>query len=186
MASKKPLATIAYDENVLVNVLLKLLNDHTIRFFAYIRHHGEGAGDSEGKEHFHVYVEPNKLVDTMEFRENFDTDEGLHTTLLWRDSKLTDWFWYVLHDENYLTSKGLKRQYHYSLSDITASEPEELERILNESEVPECVRLRNALQQRMDFTTMYENGIIRPGNALGIKAIYESILLKQIKESKKV
>lgn len=184
MASKKPIATIAYNEIVLVDELIKKLNNHEIKFFAYIKHHGEGTRESEGKEHFHVYVEPNKPVDVMDFRESFDTPEGLHTTLTWRDSKLVDWFWYVLHDENYLRSKGLKRQYHYSFSDMTASEPEELERLLNESEVPESVRLRNALQEGQSIAEMYDNGIVRPGNALGVKAIFESILRKKISEVK--
>lgn len=185
MASKKPIATIAYNEKILIEVLSNKLELHEIKFFAYIIHEGEGSGESEGKKHIHVYVEPNKPIDCMEFREDFNTIEGLKTTLIWRDSKLVDWFWYVLHDEGYLKSKGLKRQYHYSFSDMYASEPEELERLLNESEVPESVRLRNALQDGLSLSEMFDNGIVRPGNALGIKAIYESILRKKISEVKK-
>lgn len=184
MKTKKPLATIAYDEDILCKGLHTLSNLGYIDFFAYIRHTGEGSGLSEGKTHFHVFIEPCIGVDPLALKDYFRNKDGSPTCLNFRKSDFQNWYYYTLHDVAYLESKGLKRQYHYKASDMVPSSEAELDRLVSEIEVPECCKVRDALLSGDSLAKMYFDGILRPGNANGIRIIRDELLdsgLKYIK-----
>lgn len=171
MATKQPLSTIAYDEVVLAKVLIQQLNIGVVSFFAYIRHYGEGDGLSENKEHIHVYVDFNKQVDPMEFKYLFANEFGNNTTLNWRRSVFADWFPYVLHDEDYLASKGLTRVWHYTKDAMVPSDPLELDRMIVENPMPNLSRIRSAILNGVSEKEMFLQGLLTPQNVNGVSAL---------------
>lgn len=96
--------------------------------------------DTDGtKPHYHVYLQPAKLIQTEDLVEDSgeidpnwkplesyadEKEQEAHEKkqflkmTVFRNSKEEDWILYALHDEDYLTSKGLTRNVHYSPSDI--------------------------------------------------------------------
>lgn len=129
MRTKRPIATISYlTENYLVMRLNEALDDKRIVFWAYIAHKGD---KDLQKEHFHVYVEPAKTIDTLSFNVPFvefvSGEDKPRKCLEWQLSKFDDWYMYVLHDERYLALKGQTRNYHYLSSDIWFSDIDEFE-----------------------------------------------------------
>lgn len=181
MKTIRPLASIAYDENVLCSKLVNIYPDY-ISFFAYIKHKGEGDGLSEKKDHIHVYIEPSSKINPVELKEYFYSDDGRPTTLNWRFSQFQGWFYYVLHDLDYLSSKGISRQFHYSLADIVCSDPLELDALIQDCGVPECSRLRQALMNDDSLKSMYMSGLLKPSNANGIRIISECLRDTNIKQ----
>lgn len=138
MLTSKPLATISYNtKEYLVLVLNNLLQAKKIQFWAYIKHKRE---EDEEKDHFHVYVEPSKRIDTSDLKECFkeldkDNEKPLGT-LIWRYSKLLDWIYYGIHDSAYLMQKGETRKYHYLIDDIVTSDKSELHNFIIENPRP--------------------------------------------------
>ena len=170
-----PISTIAYDEYRLAECLTNLEDIGVISFWAYICHHGEGAGLSENKDHQHVYVELDEKVKLLEFKDYFRRSDGTGVTINWRKSDFQNWYWYVLHDVAYLESKGIYREYHYSPEDFIVSDPREFDRLFNETEVPEPCRVRKAIMAGHSLRDMYLEGLLKPSNAVGLKIISECL-----------
>lgn len=127
MRTTKPISTISYNTQIFLDMKLQeLLKNKIIVFYAYIKHYPE---DDEGgkKEHYHLYIEPSKMLQTEDLREQFkeldlhNQDKPL-SVLPFQSSKFEHWYMYILHDTRYLASKGQSRKYHYSHSDIVASD----------------------------------------------------------------
>ena len=100
----KPISTISYNtEGFLTRLLDRLLASNTIVDYRYIFHHGE---DSDKKDHYHVWIEPNKRIDTgalaNEFIEADPNNDKPLICLPFRTSKSDHWLMYVLHDADYL------------------------------------------------------------------------------------
>ena len=182
MKTKLPLSTIAYNEHILCDVLVTLYNKGDISFFAYIMHYGEGVGDSECKDHYHVYIEPNKGLDPFEFKYRFRDDEGRNTCLNWRKSDFANWYWYVLHDPDYLSSKGLSREFAYDKVNVQCSDPLELDRLLTENPLPNVTRLRNALLSGVSEKEMFMQGLLNTQNVSGVQSILTILNPKRRKE----
>lgn len=178
--SKKPISTIAYDEQVLKDTLQAKLEKDELQFYAYIKHNGEGDGLSECKDHFHVFVLPNTGIDAMVFKRSFHDKDGRNTTINWVPSKFIEWLLYVLHDTEYLSEKGLQRKYHYSLESVVTSDAKDLDRMICENPVPESVRIRRQIQAGYTFEEMFISGSVKPSNACGV-----SVLKKNLYFSKK-
>lgn len=102
-----PMSTVSYNsEEFLRNALDTLVKEHKVQSYMYIFHYGEN-GD---KDHFHVYVQPNKKLDFMDITEQYFLEyvPGHQKPLRcrpWRCSKEEDWILYDLHDQEYLASK---------------------------------------------------------------------------------
>lgn len=99
----KPISTISYNtEGFLQRLLDRLLKSNIIVDYRYIFHHGED-GD---KDHYHVWLEPNKRLDTGalmdEFKEADPSNDKPLGCLPFRTSKSDHWIMYVLHDADYL------------------------------------------------------------------------------------
>lgn len=99
----KPISTISYNTEPFIRRLLsKFLDAHIINNFMYICHQGED-GD---KDHIHVYIEPNRRIDTGLLREEFKeiTTEGDKPLgcMPFRSSVVGHWLMYVIHDPDYL------------------------------------------------------------------------------------
>ena len=176
-----PLSTIAYNEDVLCKNLVRLNNDGIVSFFVYIVHQPEGDSIAECKEHIHCYVEFYDKVDPFLFRDKFRDAWGNNTTLLWRRSQFVDWYYYNLHDEDYLARKGLIRQWHYDRSCMITLEEAELDRMIIDNPLPTSTRLRTALLNGVSEKEMFKQGLINPVNVAGVCTL-SSILNNKIDE----
>lgn len=136
MQTSKPISTISYNSpEFLEGILKKLLDDGTICFYCFIKHLGEydESIDYQEKDHIHLYVEPNKLLDTMHlgmmFKELDPENIKPLGTITWVSSKdFSEWLLYNLHDKDYLTSKFETRQYAYQLCEFVCSDYDDLDR----------------------------------------------------------
>lgn len=127
----KPIATISFNTpDYLRQKLNELQKAGRLSFWAYIVHKPE---DDEGgkKEHCHVYVEPSKMLQSDDLKEElkeFDPErpDKPRGCISWNSSKFDPWYLYALHDKRYLASKGQSRRYHYEHDDIVTSDTDDL------------------------------------------------------------
>lgn len=118
----KPISTISYNtEPFLEKVLIGLISSHKVEMAYYIKHKGED-GD---KDHFHVYIVPNKRLDTAvlrdEFQEPCPDNEIPLGCMRFQSSKVSDWLLYAVHDKRYLlmhSNDEALNKIEYSRDDI--------------------------------------------------------------------
>lgn len=121
MRTSKPIATISYNtEEFLKARLEELHKNHTIDDYIYIHHDAE---EDEKKDHFHVWVSPNKLLDTMVLQDYFNELDPKHPDkplkcMPFRASVQDDFILYGMHLQSYLLSKGQIRAYVYNKGDF--------------------------------------------------------------------
>lgn len=126
MKTTKPISTISYNhQEYLVNVLDDLMKSKIIEFYIFIPHLPD---EDEKKPHIHVYVEPAKLLQTMDLVPMFKEPNPKEPrgVLQFHLSKFVDWYLYGLHDKRYLALKGQSRIHHYQDSDFVSSSDDEL------------------------------------------------------------
>ena len=124
MRTYKPISTVSFNSEEFLKVKLDLLvSEQVILRYAFIKHFGE-----EGKDHFHVYVEPNGVIDTDSeywrgvLVEPVAENEPLNC-LPWRKSNFADWALYSAHDEHYLKAKQMKKKFvNYSISAFVSND----------------------------------------------------------------
>ncbi len=111
---------ISYIPYELLKSYLKELNtDGKIDYFMMIEHFGENGG----KNHIHVYVESVlKKVDLIVTSYITYDENGALKTSFSKKSDLSNWYWYVLHDKDYLLKKGLSKQLAYKHDDVYISD----------------------------------------------------------------
>lgn len=125
MRTSKPIAGISYNsDEFLLGKLEELRKQGKIEFACFINHKAE---EGEKKDHKHLYIEPAKLIQTLDiedFMKEFDPehpDKPLGCVQL-KVSKFDDWYMYCLHDQRYLHEKGLERVYSYDPSDFICTD----------------------------------------------------------------
>lgn len=155
MRTSKPISTISYNSpDFLVDKLEYLKYLRLISYYEFIVHLPD---KDDKKKHIHLYIEPNKVLDTEIFSYNFY--EYVFSKLFkftkifkpcykkyfnnsncliskyryssnlkplkcihWQNSKFGDWYWYALHDKDYLKAKMLERNCFYTDADIFSSD----------------------------------------------------------------
>lgn len=121
MNTSKPVSCILWNDlDLTIKHANELLNQGYISFWCFIYHYAESF---EGKDHIHFYCEPDKKISTTSLSDVFTDVDLINPDLpirpaRWVSSKFNDWYLYVLHDIDYLKSKGLVRKYHYSDKDF--------------------------------------------------------------------
>ena len=122
MRTSKPIATVSYNTiDFLTEKLNELYNNHQISDWMFIKHDAE---EDEKKDHVHLWINPNKLLDTMDLQKFFrevDPDNLEAKPLGCIDfvsSKIDDWILYSQHYPPYLDSKGESRQFIYRKEDF--------------------------------------------------------------------
>lgn len=134
MRTSKPIATISYNsEEFLKERLHELMKNHKISDYMYIRHEAE---EDEKKQHIHLWIKPNTLLDTMSLQEHFkEIDLNKPTKPLkcidFIQSKVDDWILYNQHYEPYLASKGESRKYHYTRDDFCYADEDTFQDLYN-------------------------------------------------------
>lgn len=130
MKTSKPISTISYNtQKYLALKLNELLKAGKISKWYFIPHKPED-DEAGNKPHFHVYVEPAKMVQTDDLREFLKEPDPEKPTLpkgciSWRRSAFGSWYLYGLHDKAYLASKGEKRRFHYADKDFLVSDEQD-------------------------------------------------------------
>lgn len=111
--TSKPISTISYNtRDFLIDKLDRLMESKKFDDYRLIFHYGED-GD---KDHWHVWIQPNKRLDTGELKDVFNEVDPDKTkskplgVLPFRSSDPLNWIMYVIHDPLYLKS-------HHSDSD---------------------------------------------------------------------
>lgn len=121
MRTSKPIATISYNtQDFLVLKLDELARNQKICDYMFINHFAE---EDERKNHIHLWIKPNTLIDTMDIQKFLtELDPGNPLKPLkcidFRQSQVDDWILYCQHYEPYLASKAESRQYHYTKDDF--------------------------------------------------------------------
>lgn len=130
MRTTKPISTISYNSiNFLQMQLVQLKKAHIIEFACFIPHEPD---TDQTKKHIHLYIEPAKLLQTMELQEQFNearvspNDKPL-SCINFRPSNWVDWYLYGLHDKRYLAYKGQSRNVHYTKEQFWSTDTETFE-----------------------------------------------------------
>lgn len=145
MKTTKPLTTISYNSKAfLIGTLNDLVKNGFLQFWAFIRHEPE---EDEKKQHFHVWLEPAKRVDSQflagKFTEIVAGEELPRKCLPFHfNSSWSDWYWYGLHDKRYLASKGESRKYVYLPSEYFSSDSDYLDELVRTHPCPMSEMLR--------------------------------------------
>lgn len=121
MRTSKPIATISYNtEEFLKLKLEELCREHKVSDYMYIKHDAE---KDERKDHIHLYIQPNRLIDTMDLQDflmELDPNNPMKPLgcIDFRPSKADDWILYAQHYQPYLASKGEAREFSYHKEDF--------------------------------------------------------------------
>ena len=122
MRTSKPIATISYNSReFLIKKLDELYENHKISDYMLIPHFAEA--DETKKNHTHLHIKPNTLLDTMELQAYFKEfdPQNPKKPLGCIDFVISDvdhWILYCQHYPPYLASKGESREYTYHKDDF--------------------------------------------------------------------
>ncbi len=125
MRTSKPFSMISYNTtDFLREKLNELVKGGLVQFWAFIHHQPE---QDEKKAHKHLYIIPQKLIDTQRIEKALQEIDLTDITakplgaIFPQSSKFADWYLYGLHDKKYLATKGQKRVYAYNDSAFIVS-----------------------------------------------------------------
>lgn len=166
MRTSKPIATISYNSpEFLFQRLGELVKNHKISDWMFIHHEAE---KDEAKDHFHLYLEPNTLLDTMDLQEFFQEFDFTHPTkplkcINFVSSKIDDWILYGQHYAPYLASKGESREYHYAKSDFWYLDEDTFESNYNHAFKGSEWARRHQILEALNSGTITPTELIRNG-----------------------
>lgn len=134
MRTSKPISTISYNsQEFLIHQLNELMKNHKICDWMFINHFAEA---DEKKNHIHLWLKPNTLLDTMDLQQFFTELDPKNPMkplkcIDFRTSQTDDWVLYNMHHEPYLASKGESREYHYIKDDFVYADEDTFDDIYN-------------------------------------------------------
>lgn len=173
MATSKPISTISYNSpQFLEKTLNDFVNAGVITAWFYVFHNGEPQADNDealGKDHIHLLCMPNKCIDLLKFTSSFTEFNPAAPKLPFkcmpfRVSKPEEWFLYSLHVEEYLSMKGLEKEFHYSIDEVSSNNPDYchmlyVEAIQSLKNSP-SYRLAKAAAKEVPFSVLVRTGQI--------------------------
>lgn len=130
MRTSKPISTISFNSpEYLHSKLVELYRNHKISDWIFINHFAE---EDERKNHIHLWIKPNTLLDTMDLQKHFVEINPENPTkpfkcIDFRTSSIDDWILYSMHYEPYLKFKNESRVYHYSKDDFVYCDEDSFE-----------------------------------------------------------
>lgn len=152
MITNKPFSTISYNSiGFLTNKLDLFVDDGYIVFYALYPHKGED-DESGKKDHIHVYIEPNKRIDTQalfteleevdiplnEFLELAPQEQKLHILKCMpcrtSSGKFAHWYMYSQHNPQYLKAKNLTKKFFYNAEDCITNDNDYLHYLVQQIE----------------------------------------------------
>ena len=145
MRTSKPFSMISYNtKEFLIEKLNELVQGGLVQFWAFIHHQPE---EDERKAHKHLYIIPQKLIDTQRIEKALQEIDLTDITakplgaIFPQSSKFADWYLYGLHDKKYLAYKGQKRKYHYNDNAFVVSCQDTFQELKNLIDYTEINRL---------------------------------------------
>ena len=181
MRTSKEIGTISYNtDEFLQERLEELIRNRVISDYMYIKHLPES---DERKEHIHLWLKPNKLLDTMDLQDFFEEIDPGHSKPLkvldFRVSKTDDWILYNQHFEPYLKYKGEDREIYYSKDDFRFNDEDQFNHLYNHALKGSEFARRYQILQRLqddDFSgyDMVASGLI-PLNLAGNVNAFEQL-----------
>lgn len=184
MNTSKPFSSISYNTTEFLKAkLTELTNQHIITFWAFIPHKGENevnpiTGEiTVDKDHKHLYVIPNRTVNTDDFRSLFfelDPTNPLPLGILpCKSSKFDDWYLYGLHDKDYLECRYEIKQYSYCDDEFIVSDNDAFKQYVFDTYHTSkfCVnrRFMSYLANGGSISALARNGQITPTQAFSYK-----------------
>lgn len=179
----KPISTISYNTvPFLQRKLDGLYKANIIEDWMYIWHEGED-GD---KDHIHLWIQPNRRLDTAKLREEFnevpsDNQEKPLGCMPFRSSKVDHWMMYVLHDPDYLVAHHSQTdgdgKIEYKLENIICQYPEQRDRTyrvaVNLKET-DNQKILNAIKSGIPLSEIAFTENINPSKILAMNNIYKA------------
>lgn len=166
----KTLSTITYNtREFLERKLNELIDAHIIETYRAILHDQDiltSTGELK-KLHWHVWIKPNKRIDTMKLAEEFiEVDPNNDKPLKSRGFQKSDplhWLRYTIHDPTYLALHGDDNdgRHEYQLGDYLTNDPEGLEDDYLRSEIvcqPDKKQQRDLLADHIISSDMIITG----------------------------
>ena len=89
-----------------------------------------------------------------------------------------DWFFYALHDLDYLNSKGLEKKYHYHDTDFFYSDKATFLEIylnLDRSKFSKIALLKTCIQKNYTFSKVCDLGLVPIQQTVSYERMYESL-----------
>lgn len=201
MRTSKPISAISYNSpKFLKSVLDDYIRDGKIEYYAFVQHKAEtvlnpitGELETETKDHIHVHIIPNRILDTAKLtRATYETDyshpDKPLATILFKRSTTSDWFLYAMHDEAYLAAKLQERKYHYQIDDFVSSDSISTENYIFESYHESTFADTVALQKSIagdQLDKLIKSGFINPANALHVKSYLDLFKYAETRKKKK-
>lgn len=198
MKTSKPISTISYNtEKFLREKIYEWKNCGFIEYGMWILHQPDVDGD---KPHYHVYLQPAKLIQTDDLilrskeldpnwqpletyadereKERHEKKQFLGMTIF-KSSETSNWILYALHDERYLLDKGLTRNIQYEPTDIDSTCDDTFYEMLscafdyrnNKLEF----RIIEAIKQEKTWTQIVSSGMIPIRQMSGARLYYIAI-----------
>lgn len=181
MRTAKPFSSITYNtKEYLTTKLEECRQKGAISFWAFIEHLPE---KDEKKEHKHIYVVPERQIDTkifMDFFTEIDIAKPLKPLKMMpcRASKWQDWYLYALHNTEYLRSKGQEREYTYTLEQINSSDNDyllELAKTIDFSKFNKNANIVKKIKQGASLLDLVETGEIPISQFNQFKNLYDYV-----------
>lgn len=153
MRTSKPIATISYNtETYLRNKLNELIDSHKISDYMFIYHYAE---QDEKKDHIHLWIKPNTLIDTMDLQNHFKELDPTNPSkalgvIDFRPSQVDDWILYSEHYGPYLASKFEGREFAYLKTDFRYHNEDNFDDLYNHAHKGSEWAKRNQLLQALN------------------------------------
>lgn len=157
MKTRRVLSNISFNTpSYFRKISLDLVADGYFDYIYWICHH---ADTDDKKDHIHFLFQPSKSLETssiiekyLQFDISFPADNSLSFVLNdYRPLKptfkfnpvnsLDDWLLYCCHNVDYLSSKGLKRNYYYKWTDFQSTDSDSLIHDINNIDYTKIGRL---------------------------------------------
>ena len=167
MRTSKPIATISYNsQEFLLHQLDELVKNHKICDYMFIFHKAE---KDEKKDHVHLWLKPNTLIDTMDLQKHFTEFNPSNPTkpfkcIDFRLSQVDDWILYSMHYQPYLASKSESREYHYTREDFIVNDEDTFDDLYNHAIKGTEWARRNQILQALEQGQMNPTQLILNGS----------------------
>lgn len=191
MKTRRLISNISFNTPDYFDFVIRGLFQNGIIDFAYwICHKGDS---DDKKDHIHFCLQPSRSLDTISLNSHF-LEFPFHgsrrlplkpTSKYVPVSSLDDWLLYCKHDKDYLSSKGLSRNYHYLWVDFKSTDSDAFWHDVHNIDTSKICRLsylRDGVLQNIPFAELIQSGQIPIAYRAQYEAQYRA--LKIIESSK--
>lgn len=185
MKTKMPLSTISFNsDKFLLDRLNFLYKNDIVLFYTCVKHHAE---ESEKKDHWHIYIEPNGRIDTDALRREYFTEPVINdkplVSLPFRTSKFADWEMYTEHWKPYIYKHGLTKKYEYTDADFYSSDEFMRQELLDSMDRNDYTSkiydfIKDYIERGLDFADFVNDGYVPINQIKNYKEAFNLLKLK--------